>query len=110
MQMKGLMTAMVTPLRDDRVDMPALRALVEDQIDGGVDGLVPCGTTGEAVTLSGEEWDQVVEVTLEVASGRVPVVAGVGSNDTRKTIAAAKRAESLGAQGILVVPIEKMII
>ncbi len=103
MRMMGLMTALVTPFRDDRVDESALRALVKHQIRGGVEVLVPCGTTGESVTLSLEERRQVIALTLEAADGLVPVVAGVGSNDTRATIEAARQAEALGAAGVLVV-------
>lgn len=101
--LNGTFTALVTPLRDDKVDAQALRALVQYQLDHGVKGLVPVGTTGEAVTLTEAERDEVIALTLEAAGGRAPVLAGVGSNDTRLTIAAAKRAQTLGAQGLLVV-------
>lgn len=103
MRMKGLMTALVTPMRDDRVDEPAFRDLIEAQIQAGVDALVPCGTTGEAVTLTLEEREQVIALAVETARGRVPVMAGVGSNDTRTTVEAARRAEALGASAVLVV-------
>lgn len=101
--LNGTFTALVTPLRDDKVDVQALQALVQHQLRNGVKGLVPVGTTGEAVTLTEAEREEVIAVTLEAAGGRAPVLAGVGSNDTRLTIAAAKRAQALGAQGLLVV-------
>lgn len=103
MLMRGTMTALVTPLRNDAVDVPALKRLVEAQIAGGVTGLIPVGTTGEAVTLSEAERDQVIAITVETAAGRASVMAGVGSNDTRATIDAARRAKNLGADGLLVV-------
>lgn len=103
MLMRGTMTALVTPLRNDAVDVPALQRLVESQIAGGVTGLIPVGTTGEAVTLSEAERDQVIAITVETAAGRASVMAGVGSNDTRATIDAARRANNLGADGLLVV-------
>ncbi|MEQ8725794.1 MAG: dihydrodipicolinate synthase family protein, partial [Sandaracinaceae bacterium] len=79
MDLTGTLPALVTPFRDGHVDEDALRALVERVIEGGVDGLVPCGTTGESVTLSDEEQMRVVRITVDQAKGRVPVVAGAGS-------------------------------
>lgn len=99
----GTWTALITPFRDGKLDLPCLRRLVERQIEGGVDGLVPCGTTGESPTLSDDEHDAVVATTVETARGRVPVLAGAGSNSTAKAVALAQRAEKLGAAGVLVV-------
>ncbi len=103
---EGTYTALVTPMKDDAersVDVPALEALVEQQIAGGIDGLVACGTTGEAATLDADEWRLVVKTVLAASAGRVPVVAGTGSNDTRKTIATTAIARDLGVDGALVV-------
>jgi 4-hydroxy-tetrahydrodipicolinate synthase len=98
------MTAIVTPFRaDGGVDLPALEKLVDWQIASGIHGLVPCGTTGEGATLRPEEHALVIETTVRVAAGRVPVLAGCGTNDTRTTIAAAERAKKAGANGLLVV-------
>lgn len=99
------MTALVTPMRDGRVDDAALEALVEQQIAGGIDGLIPCGTTGEAATLSTEEHLQVIARVVAAAKKRVPVIAGVGSNATAEAIALAKAARDAGADAQLqVVP------
>jgi 4-hydroxy-tetrahydrodipicolinate synthase len=100
----GLGTALVTPFRTDgSVDLERMTALVERQIQGGVDFLVPCGTTGEAVTLDAAEYEAVVSTTVRIAAGRVPVVAGAGSNSTAKTIETARTAQQCGVDGILVV-------
>ena len=101
MRMVGAWTAIVTPLKGGKVDLAALEALVEAQIRGGIDGLVPCGTTGESPTLSLEEHELVVRTTIAAARGRVPVVAGCGSNDTHKAIELTRIAKRLGAQGAL---------
>ena len=82
----GCWTALITPFRGDAIDEPALRRLVEAQIAGGVRGLVPCGTTGETVTMTAAETERVIAIVAETAAGRVPIVAGVGGNDTRTTI------------------------
>lgn len=100
---QGTMTAIVTPFRGGVVDEEALRKLVHDQIAGGVDVLVPCGTTGEGATLTPAESVRVVSICVEEAKGRVPVVAGVGSNSTATTIENTKRAKEAGAAGALVV-------
>jgi 4-hydroxy-tetrahydrodipicolinate synthase len=101
MTFHGLMTALVTPFRDGALDEPTFRALVRRQIDGGVDGLVPCGTTGEAPTLTIEEHLSVIRWTIEEAAGRVPVMAGIGSNSTATAVATARAAQELGVQGVL---------
>lgn len=98
---RGAITALVTPLRHDRVDEDALVRLVEQQIAAGIDGLVPCGTTGEASTLSTAEHLRVIELTLQAARGRVPVLAGAASNDTREAIELARACKQLGAAGTL---------
>ncbi len=98
---EGTLTALVTPFRDGRVDEEALRALVERQIEAGIDGLVPCGSTGESATLSHAEHRQVVEIVIDAAAGRVPVVAGTGSNSTREAIEFTAHARDAGAEGAL---------
>src|SRR5687767_4579834 len=98
----GLGVALVTPMDEQlRVDEKSLRTLVRHLIDGGVDFLVPCGTTGESVTLSEDECRRVIAVVLEEANGRTPVVAGAGSNNTLHAVHLAYEAEKLGADGIL---------
>jgi len=97
----GAMTALVTPMRDGRVDEAALRALVEDQIAAGIDALVPAGTTGEGATLLAEEHARVVATTVQAARGRVPVIAGTGSNSTREAIELSRAARDAGADGLL---------
>ena len=100
---KGALPALITPFRDGVVDEPAFRALVERQIAGGVGGLVPVGTTGESATLSHEEHRRVVELCVELAAGRVPVIAGAGSNSTAEAIGLVRHAKEVGAQAALVV-------
>jgi 4-hydroxy-tetrahydrodipicolinate synthase len=98
----GCGTALVTPFRrDSSLDEEALRRLVRRQIDAGIDFLVPCGTTGENPTLGRHEQLRVVEITLEEAAGRVPVLAGAGGYNTAEAIALAKEFESMGVDGIL---------
>jgi 4-hydroxy-tetrahydrodipicolinate synthase len=100
---EGAFTALVTPFRDGDLDEKALRELVERQIAGGIDGLVPCGTTGESVTLAGDEHARVVRIVVEQTKKRVPVVAGAGTNSTSKTIELAKVCREAGADGLLLV-------
>jgi 4-hydroxy-tetrahydrodipicolinate synthase len=100
---KGVITALVTPFRDGEVDEAAFRALVERQIAEGVHGLVPVGTTGETATLSTEEHKRVVELCVEVAAGRVSVIAGAGANATAEAIDLVRHAKAVGADGALVV-------
>jgi 4-hydroxy-tetrahydrodipicolinate synthase len=99
----GSMPALVTPFSGGRVDEQALEALVDWQIAEGSSGLVPCGTTGESATLSIEEHDHVVALTVKAARGRVPVIAGCGSNDTSVAIHHVARAAAAGADAALVV-------
>lgn len=100
---KGSITALVTPFADGGVDATALRNLVEWQIAEGSAGLVPCGTTGESPTLSHAEHKQVVEIAIDVAKGRVPVIAGAGSNSTTEAIDFVHHAQKAGADGLLIV-------
>jgi 4-hydroxy-tetrahydrodipicolinate synthase len=100
---QGTCTALITPFRDGELDEPALRSLVEFQIAGGIAGLVPCGTTGEATTMTEAERQRVIEIVIEQAAGRVPVIAGTGGNDTRRTIDATRHAHAAGADAALVV-------
>ena len=99
MQLRGCGTALVTPFRQDgSIDEPALRNLVAWQVESGIDFLVPCGTTGETPTLSHDEWLRVIDVTIEVVAGRVPVVAGATSNSTHDAVEKAK--EVAGRPGV----------
>jgi 4-hydroxy-tetrahydrodipicolinate synthase len=101
----GSNVAIVTPFNNSGVDEEALRGLIEWHIESGTHGIVSCGTTGESATLSHEEHDRVVEFTLEVVNGRIPVIAGAGSNSTQEAIRRTRYARSAGADGaLLVVP------
>ncbi|WP_332696288.1 4-hydroxy-tetrahydrodipicolinate synthase [Bosea sp. (in: a-proteobacteria)] len=99
----GSLTALVTPFKDGKIDEASLRALVDWQIESGSHGLVPVGTTGESPTLSHDEHGEVTEIVIDQAKGKVPVIAGAGSNNTTEAIALARHAEKAGAQGVLVV-------
>ncbi|MBC7933399.1 MAG: 4-hydroxy-tetrahydrodipicolinate synthase [Rubrivivax sp.] len=102
--MRGCATALVTPFKSDgAVDIERMRALVARQIEGGVRLLVPCGTTGESVTMSGAEREQVISATIEVAKGQARVIAGTGSNSTAAAVEQSRRARELGADAVLVV-------
>src|SRR5258707_7486828 len=91
MQLRGCGTALVTPFQQDgSIDEAALRNFVSWQIESGIDFLVPCGTTGETPTLSHDEWLRVIDLTIETAAGRVPIVAGATSNSTQDAVAEAK--------------------
>jgi 4-hydroxy-tetrahydrodipicolinate synthase len=100
---RGSFTALVTPFNNGSVDEKAFRALVDWQIAEGTDGLVPVGTTGESPTLTHEEHGHVVEWCVEQAKGRIPVIAGAGSNSTKEAITFAQHAEQAGADAVLVV-------
>lgn len=100
---KGSITALVTPFKNGKVDDKAFQALVDWQIKEGTHGLVPCGTTGESPTLTHEEHDRVVALCIEAAAGRVPVIAGTGSNSTDEAIRLTKHAKQAGATGALIV-------
>ena len=102
--MRGCATALVTPFGSDgAVDIGRMRALVARQIEGGVRLLVPCGTTGESVTMSGEEREAVIRATIEVARGRARVIAGTGSNNTAHAVEQSREAAEMGADAVLVV-------
>lgn len=102
-QFSGSIPALITPFKNGGVDAEAFQNFVQWQIDEGSHGLVPCGTTGESPTLSHEEHRRVTELCIEVAKGRVPVIAGAGSNSTTEAIALAKHAQQAGADAVLVV-------
>ena len=97
----GSGVALVTPFKNGQVDEATLKNLIEDQIAGGTQFLVPCGTTGESATLTHEEHDQVVDLTVQVAAGRVKVLAGAGSNSTQEAIRLTQQAKNSGADGSL---------
>jgi len=102
MKLEGVFTALVTPMMEDgKVDEKALRKLVDFQIDAGIHGLVPVGTTGESPTLDGEECRRVIQIVVEQARGRIPVIGGAGSNNTREAIHYAKEAKDVGADATL---------
>jgi 4-hydroxy-tetrahydrodipicolinate synthase len=100
---RGAYTALVTPLRDDRIDEKAFTALLEDQIAAGIAGVMPVGTTGESATLDMAEHLRVIELTVQVVRGRVPVFAGTGSNATAEAVFLTREAEKRGVDGLLVV-------
>lgn len=99
----GTITALITPFKDGRVDEPALRAHLRRQIEGGVSAVVPVGTTGESPTLSHAEADRVIQVTLEEAKGKIKVIAGTGSYDTRASVERTRWAAKAGADAALIV-------
>jgi len=102
-RIRGSITALITPFRDGKVDIKAFGEIVERQIADGTHGLVPCGTTGETPTLAPDEFLAVVGTAVKIAKGRVPVIAGTGSNSTRHTIELTQAVEQLGADAALVV-------
>ena len=99
----GAIVAIVTPFKKGKVDEKSLRELIEFQIKNGTDGIVPCGTTGESSTLSHEEHDRVIEITIDAARKRVPVIAGTGSNSTDEALRLTRHAHEAGADGALMV-------
>jgi 4-hydroxy-tetrahydrodipicolinate synthase len=102
-KLQGAMVALATPFRSGQVDWDAFGKLIDFQIAGGTQGLVPCGTTGESPTLSYEEHDKVIEFTIKRAAGRVPVIAGTGSNSTAEALALTQHAKDAGADACLIV-------
>ncbi|MEQ8700661.1 MAG: 4-hydroxy-tetrahydrodipicolinate synthase [Bauldia litoralis] len=100
---KGSIVALITPFRNGEVDRDAFQRLVEWQIEEGTDGLVPVGTTGESPTVTHDEHKLLIQLCVEAAAGRVPVIAGTGSNNTAEALALAKHAKAVGADGQLVV-------
>ncbi|MCX5866448.1 MAG: 4-hydroxy-tetrahydrodipicolinate synthase [Proteobacteria bacterium] len=103
MEIRGAMVALVTPFRNDRIDRAAVKKLIDYMIENGIDAIIPCGTTGESATLSHEEHDEMIEITLELTAGRVPVIAGTGSNSTREAVRLTKHAAQAGAQAALLI-------
>ncbi len=99
----GSIVAIVTPFKNGEIDEKAFRELIEFQIANGTDGIVPCGTTGESATLSHEEHDRVIEITIDAVKKRVPVIAGTGSNSTREALRLTRHAYEAGADGALLV-------
>lgn len=99
----GSLVAIVTPFREGKVDERALAELIEWQIANGTNGIVPCGTTGESATLSHDEHNRVIELTVEVVRRRVPVIAGTGSNSTEEAIALTQHAKQVGVDGALLI-------
>lgn len=100
---KGSIVAIVTPFRDWKIDEKAFRDLIEFQIQNGTDGIVPCGTTGESATLSHDEHERVIELTIEAVNKRVPVIAGTGSNNTAEAVRLTRHAKKAGADGALLI-------
>ncbi len=103
MRFTGALTALVTPFKDGKVDEDAYRGLIDWQIEEGIDGLVPCGTTGESATLSHDEHKRVIRICVDQTKGRVPVVAGAGSNNTAEAIELTRSAKEAGADGALLI-------
>ncbi|MDH4322268.1 MAG: 4-hydroxy-tetrahydrodipicolinate synthase [Desulfobulbaceae bacterium] len=100
---RGAFVAIVTPMTDGKIDEQGLRDLIEFQIKGGTHGIVPCGTTGESATMTHEEHHRVVELTIKAVNGRVPVLAGTGSNSTAESIELTRHAKQAGADGALMI-------
>ncbi|MBF0521865.1 MAG: 4-hydroxy-tetrahydrodipicolinate synthase [Candidatus Omnitrophica bacterium] len=100
---KGSIVALVTPFKNDKIDEGKIKELVEFHIKAGTNGIVPCGTTGESPTLSFDEHNQVIDICIQAAKGRVPIIAGTGSNSTAEAIELTKHAAKAGANGALVV-------
>ncbi len=103
MQFTGAFTALVTPFRNGTVDEEAYRALIEWQIEQGINGLVPCGTTGESATLSHEEHEKVISICIDQVKKRVPVIAGAGSNNTKEAVRLVRYAKEAGADAVLLI-------
>src|SRR6516162_2591607 len=100
---RGAFSAIITPFRDGAVDETALRELIEWQIQSGIDGLVPCGSTGESATLTHAEHEQVIKLVVDQTRRRVPVIAGTGSNSTAEAIRLTSFAREAGADGALLI-------
>lgn len=101
---KGVFTALITPFTENNtVDYPALERIIKHQIDCGINGIVPCGTSGECPTLSHEEHEKVIELSVKFAKHNIPVIAGTGSNSTQEAISLSKNAQSSGADAVLLV-------
>lgn len=103
MEFKGAFTALVTPFSGGRIDEEAYRNLIEWQVENGINGVVPCGTTGESATLSHDEHKQAIRICVDQIKGRVPVLAGAGSNNTAEAVELARFAKEAGADGVLLI-------
>lgn len=103
MQFKGAFTALVTPFLNGQIDEEAYRKLIEWQLESGINGVVPCGTTGESATLSHDEHKRVIRICVDQVKGRVPVLAGAGSNNTAEAVELARFAKEAGADGALLI-------
>ncbi len=103
MKIQGCFTAIVTPFKNDAVDFEALKKIVRFQVANGINGLVPCGSTGEAATLTPEEYLEVIRTVVEAAGGKVPVVPGVGTNSTAKSVEMVRKVSALGVDGLLAI-------
>ena len=103
LKLQGSMVAIVTPFRNDTIDERALSALIEQHIQSGTSAIVPCGTTGESATLSHEEHDRVIELTVQATRGRILVIAGTGSNNTKEAVRLTKHAKEAGADAALLI-------
>ncbi|PKM98751.1 MAG: 4-hydroxy-tetrahydrodipicolinate synthase [Elusimicrobia bacterium HGW-Elusimicrobia-3] len=103
LKLNGCFTAIVTPFRSGKVDLPALKKIVRFQLAGGVSGLVPCGSTGEAATLSPEEYALVIKTVVAEVKGRVPVMPGVGTNSTARSVEMVKKVSALGVDALLAI-------
>ena len=104
MKLKGVFTAIITPFKEDEsIDEDALRTLIDFNINNGISGIVPCGTTGESPTLTNEEHERVIELTIQHVDKRVPVIAGTGSNCTKEAIRLSQDAEKMGVDALLLV-------
>ena len=100
---QGAMVAIVTPFKNGKFDEDTFRELIDFQLENGTDGIVPCGTTGESPTLSHQEHERVIEITVEHVNKRVPVIAGTGSNNTAEAISLTRHAKKAGADGALMI-------
>ena len=100
---EGSFVAIVTPFKNGKVDASALRGLIEFHIENGTNGIVPCGTTGESATLNHAEHEEVIRIAVETCKGRIPVLAGTGSNATQEAIELTQRAQKIGADGALLI-------
>jgi 4-hydroxy-tetrahydrodipicolinate synthase len=100
---EGSFVAIVTPFKNGKVDASALRGLVEFHIENGTNGIVPCGTTGESATLNHAEHEEVIRIAVETCKGRIPVLAGTGSNATQEAVELTQRAQKIGADGALLI-------
>ena len=100
---QGTFTALVTPFRGGEIDETAFRAIIDEQVEAGVDGIVPCGSTGESATLSHEEHERAIKIAIDEARGRIKVIAGTGSNNTREACRLTRAAADAGADGSLLI-------